>query len=254
MSTSGVACCAVARACVVGPRAMRSLANPCRGAVIFELAASEAEGHALESRGDVSILRGRVVVAGTDRTRTAVGSGLEACRTEPRARQTRGVAPAGYLRQHRAALRNGRLHDSTSRPATVIRPGRTTADLPEDAPTVNAVIRAAAELQSVCDAQAWRYCFIGGLAVLRWGEPRETVDVDLPVVRGRASTFALRATADRLPGPPTAHCLQRRRAAAGCEQAGGGREVQVGDEQACFAVRLMTQQRAIRSGDRRRGA
>ena len=40
-------------------------------------------------------------------------------------------------------------------------------------------IRGAAELQALCERRRWRYCFIGGLAVLRWGEPRETVDVDL---------------------------------------------------------------------------
>ena len=49
---------------------------------------------------------------------------------------------------------------------------------------MNEVIRAAAELQDVCEAHGWRYCFIGGLAVLRWGEPRETVDVDLTVLTG----------------------------------------------------------------------
>jgi hypothetical protein len=49
---------------------------------------------------------------------------------------------------------------------------------------VNEVIRAAAELQAVCEAQGWRYCFIGGLAVQRWGEPRETVDVDLTLLTG----------------------------------------------------------------------
>lgn len=49
---------------------------------------------------------------------------------------------------------------------------------------MNAVIRAAAELQSFCDAHRWRACFIGGLAVLRWGEPRETVDVDLTLLTG----------------------------------------------------------------------
>lgn len=46
------------------------------------------------------------------------------------------------------------------------------------------VIRAAAELQAVCEAQRWRYCFIGGLALQRWGEPRETVDVDLTLLTG----------------------------------------------------------------------
>jgi hypothetical protein len=49
---------------------------------------------------------------------------------------------------------------------------------------VNEVIRAAAELRDVCDAGGWRYCFIGGLAVLRWGEPRETVYVDLTLLTG----------------------------------------------------------------------
>jgi hypothetical protein len=49
---------------------------------------------------------------------------------------------------------------------------------------VNEVIRAAAELQAVCVAEEWRFCFIGGLAVQRWGEPRETVDVDLTLLTG----------------------------------------------------------------------
>ena len=46
------------------------------------------------------------------------------------------------------------------------------------------VIRAAVELQSVCEAQRWRFCFIGGLALQHWGEPRETVDVDLTLLTG----------------------------------------------------------------------
>jgi len=49
---------------------------------------------------------------------------------------------------------------------------------------VNEVIRAAAELQTFCESQGWRFCFIGGLAVQRWGEPRETVDVDLTLLTG----------------------------------------------------------------------
>lgn len=46
------------------------------------------------------------------------------------------------------------------------------------------VIKAAAELQALCQSQGWRFCFIGGIAVLRWGEPRETVDVDLTLLTG----------------------------------------------------------------------
>lgn len=49
---------------------------------------------------------------------------------------------------------------------------------------MNEVIRAAADLQAICEENRWRYCFIGGLALLRWGEPRETVDVDLTLLTG----------------------------------------------------------------------
>ena len=46
------------------------------------------------------------------------------------------------------------------------------------------VINAAAELQALCQSHGWQFCFIGGLAVLRWGEPRETVDADLTLLTG----------------------------------------------------------------------
>ena len=46
------------------------------------------------------------------------------------------------------------------------------------------VIRAAVELQRICEAQRWRFCIIGGLALQRWGEPRETVDVDMTLLTG----------------------------------------------------------------------
>jgi hypothetical protein len=49
---------------------------------------------------------------------------------------------------------------------------------------VNKVIQAAAELQEICKSQDWQYCFIGGLALQRWGEPRETVDVDISLFAG----------------------------------------------------------------------
>ncbi len=49
------------------------------------------------------------------------------------------------------------------------------------------VIRAAAELQALCEAQGWRFCVIGGLALQRWGEPRETADVDLTLLTGFGS-------------------------------------------------------------------
>ena len=46
------------------------------------------------------------------------------------------------------------------------------------------LIRVAADLQTFCEARHWRFCFIGGLALQRWGEPRETVDVDVTLVTG----------------------------------------------------------------------
>ena len=49
---------------------------------------------------------------------------------------------------------------------------------------MNAIVAAAAELEAYCQARGWRFCFIGGLAVLRWGEPRETIDVDLTLLTG----------------------------------------------------------------------
>lgn len=46
------------------------------------------------------------------------------------------------------------------------------------------VIQSAAELQAVCQSQGWQFCFIGGLALQRWGEPRETTDADLSLLAG----------------------------------------------------------------------
>jgi hypothetical protein len=46
------------------------------------------------------------------------------------------------------------------------------------------LIRVAADLQAVFETEKWRFCFIGGLAVARWGVPRETVDVDVTLLTG----------------------------------------------------------------------
>ena len=46
------------------------------------------------------------------------------------------------------------------------------------------LIRVAADLQDFCEARDWRFCFIGGLALQRWGEPRETIDVDVTLLTG----------------------------------------------------------------------
>jgi Nucleotidyl transferase AbiEii toxin, Type IV TA system len=49
---------------------------------------------------------------------------------------------------------------------------------------VNPIFAAALEAQDLCRAKRWAFCFIGAVAVQRWGEPRLTQDVDLTVVTG----------------------------------------------------------------------
>jgi hypothetical protein len=46
------------------------------------------------------------------------------------------------------------------------------------------VLTAAVEVQSFCQRRGWKCCIIGGLAVVRWGNPRFTQDVDLTLVTG----------------------------------------------------------------------
>ena len=45
--------------------------------------------------------------------------------------------------------------------------------------SVNPLFKAALEFQSYFQKKNWKFCFFGGLAVLRWGEMRMTQDVDL---------------------------------------------------------------------------
>ena len=46
------------------------------------------------------------------------------------------------------------------------------------------LFEAARELEAFCDRHGWRSCFIGGIAVQRWGEPRVTRDIDLNLIAG----------------------------------------------------------------------
>ncbi len=39
---------------------------------------------------------------------------------------------------------------------------------------MNPIFAAALEVQAFCRARRWKFCFIGALAVQRWGEPRLT--------------------------------------------------------------------------------
>ena len=49
---------------------------------------------------------------------------------------------------------------------------------------MNALLKSAADLQALCDRQKWQMCFIGGVAVQRWGEPRFTKDADITLLTG----------------------------------------------------------------------
>ena len=48
----------------------------------------------------------------------------------------------------------------------------------------NRLLEAAQEIQQFCRSRNWRFCFIGGIAVQRWGEARLTRDADLTVYTG----------------------------------------------------------------------
>jgi len=49
---------------------------------------------------------------------------------------------------------------------------------------LNPIFAAALEIQEVCESRRWRFCFIGAVAVQRWGEPRLTHDADLTLLTG----------------------------------------------------------------------
>ena len=49
---------------------------------------------------------------------------------------------------------------------------------------MNPVFEAALEVETFCREKRWSFCFIGGLAVLRWGEPRLTRGADLTLLAG----------------------------------------------------------------------
>jgi hypothetical protein len=49
---------------------------------------------------------------------------------------------------------------------------------------MNPLLEAALRLQDLLCSWNWRFCVIGGIAVLRWGEARFTRDVDLALITG----------------------------------------------------------------------
>ncbi len=49
------------------------------------------------------------------------------------------------------------------------------------------VLATAVAVHRLCERHGWTFCFIGGIAVQRWGNPRFTVDVDLTLMTGYGS-------------------------------------------------------------------
>lgn len=53
-----------------------------------------------------------------------------------------------------------------------------------DGSVMNAMFEAAKEICVYMQSCDWKFCIIGGLAVIRWGEPRLTQDADLSLLTG----------------------------------------------------------------------
>ena len=52
------------------------------------------------------------------------------------------------------------------------------------------LLAAALGFQEFCGQRSWKSCIIGGIAVLRWGEPRFTRDVDVTLLTGFGNELA----------------------------------------------------------------
>ena len=52
---------------------------------------------------------------------------------------------------------------------------------------MSALLGSALALQRFCQQQGWQFCFIGGLAVQRWGEPSLTLDANMTLLTGFGS-------------------------------------------------------------------
>ena len=49
---------------------------------------------------------------------------------------------------------------------------------------MKSLFHVAAQLDEALAARGWQYCFIGGIALQRWGQPRLTTDIDVTVLTG----------------------------------------------------------------------
>jgi hypothetical protein len=66
---------------------------------------------------------------------------------------------------------------------------------------MNGLYDAALEIQGFLEAKQWQFCIIGGLAVVRWGQPRATQDVDISLLTEFGSEAAyVDAILEQFPG------------------------------------------------------
>lgn len=74
---------------------------------------------------------------------------------------------------------------------------------------MNALLATAAEIQSFLQHAGEQFCFIGGIALQRWGEPRLTRDVDLTLLcpYGAEAQTVERLLAGFSPRIPDAHAF-----------------------------------------------
>ena len=49
---------------------------------------------------------------------------------------------------------------------------------------ISSILDAAVELQRFCESHQYQFCFIGAVALQRWGDPRATSDADLTLLTG----------------------------------------------------------------------
>ncbi|MDO9566781.1 MAG: hypothetical protein Q7J15_08585 [Candidatus Desulfaltia sp.] len=54
---------------------------------------------------------------------------------------------------------------------------------------MNPLFEAGLEIQNFMLFRKWPFCFIGGLAVIRWGEVRMTQDIDVCILSGFSTSF-----------------------------------------------------------------
>ncbi|HEX2270731.1 MAG TPA: DUF6036 family nucleotidyltransferase [Pyrinomonadaceae bacterium] len=66
------------------------------------------------------------------------------------------------------------------------------------------LVTEARKFQTYCEGLGWEFCFIGGLALQHWGEPRLTRDIDVAILAGfgfehEFASAILKAYQPRLP-------------------------------------------------------